>query len=83
MRRPGAGAPGMVVIQSGEEGRHELALPDVAVPDAIVRFVAELQAHVIDVQGDELRPACPERPHTHFLACQAFDDEILWVCPDG
>lgn len=43
MRRPGAGAPGMVVIQSGEEGRHELALPDVAIPDAIVRFVAELQ----------------------------------------
>lgn len=82
MRRPGAGAPGMVVIQSGEEGRHELALPDVAIPDAIVRFVAELQTHVIEVQG-ELRPACPKHPHAHPLACGAIDDEILWVRPDG
>ena len=78
----GVDKPGMVVIQSGEDGRREFASPDFAIPDAVVRFVAELQAHVIEVQG-ELRPACPPHRQTHPLACRAVDGEIRWACPEG
>lgn len=82
-RWPGADTPGKVVIQSGRDGPHELPLPDMAVPDAVARFVAELQALVIDVQDGEFRPACPEHSDRHPLECRSVDGDVLWVCPDG
>ena len=83
-RRLGAAGPGRVMIQSGEEGRHEFALPDLASPGSVLSFVAELQAHVSgsDVH-DTLVPACPVASHEHALACSCADGEVLWVCPDG
>jgi hypothetical protein len=79
-RRPDAGGPGMVIIQSGEEGRYELALPDLASPTSIEAFVARIQAHLAEVFGVPV-PACPV--HAHSLPCRAGFDGASWVCPDG
>jgi hypothetical protein len=81
-RRPGAGAPGRVMIQSGEEGRREFTLPDLASPGSVVTFVAGLQAHVTSVHGAPV-PVCPVHRHDHALACRVDDDEVRWVCPLG
>ena len=61
-RRPGLAAPGRVMIQSGEEGRRELALPDLSSAESVLAFVADLQAHVSDVHNAPV-PACPVDSH--------------------
>lgn len=81
-RRPGAAAPGRVMIQSGEEGRRELALPDLSSAESVLTFVADLQAHVSDVHNAPV-PACPVDSHDHALMCRSTDGAVRWVCPDA
>jgi hypothetical protein len=81
-RRPGAAAAGRVMIQSGEEGRRELALPDLSSPESVETFVADLQAHVSDVHN-ALVPACPVDSHDHAVVCRSADGAVRWVCPDA
>ena len=69
------------MIQSGEEGRRELALPDLSSPKAIERFVAELQAHISDPQ--RTNAACPLDSHNHALVCRSGDGAVRWVCPNA
>lgn len=78
-RRHDAGGPGMVVIQSGEDGRYELTLPDLTSPASIEAFVARVQAHLAEVFGVPV-PACPVYAHT--LVCRADTNGISWVCPE-
>jgi hypothetical protein len=79
-RRVGASAPGKVLIQSGEEGRYELTLPDIASLDSVEEFVSRLQAHVSTVYGKPV-PTCPV--HDHPLVCRAVGGAVSWMCPDG
>jgi hypothetical protein len=81
-RRPGAAAPGRVMIQSGEEGRREFALPDLSSPRSVETFVAELQAHISDVHNTPV-PACPVDSHNHALLCRAGDSAVRCVCPNA
>jgi hypothetical protein len=81
-RRAGAAAPGRVMIQSGEEGRRELALPDLSSPKSVETFVAELQAYVSDVHNAPM-PACPAESHDHALVCRSADGAVRWECPNA
>lgn len=81
-RRPGGAEPGRVMIQSGEEGRRELALPDLSSPKSVETFVAELQAHVSDVHNTPV-PACPVDSHDHALVCRSDEGAVRWECPDA
>jgi hypothetical protein len=80
-RRADEGGPGEVVIQSGEEGRHRLPLPDPDSVPALEAFVSQLQTYVSQVHGRPL-PACPMHPQ-HTLICRHGEDSLDWVCPDG
>ncbi|MGO9959649.1 MAG: hypothetical protein ACLP50_27355 [Solirubrobacteraceae bacterium] len=80
-RRLGAAAPGRVMIQSGEEGRREFALPDLSSPKSVETFVASLQAHAGDVHNAPV-PACPVDSHDHALVCRSADGGVRWECPD-
>lgn len=77
-RRIGAGDSGEIVIQSGEEGRYQLSLPDITSVASVEAFVSRLQAHVSAVYGTPV-PACPL--HDHALACRSVDGSLSWFCP--
>lgn len=79
-RRPEAGESATIVIQTGEEGRHRLALPELGSEKSIETFIADAQAHLSEVFGHPV-PRCPR--HDHALVGEASGDEIAWVCPDG
>lgn len=68
------------VIQTGEEGRKRLALPDHTCDPSIERLVAAVQAHLGDVLNQPV-PRCPE--HEHALVGTASGGRLTWVCPDG
>jgi hypothetical protein len=80
-RRPGAAAPGRMMIQSGEEGRREFALPDLSSLASVETFV-ELQAHISDVHNTPV-PACPVDSRNHALVCRSGDSAVRWVCSDA
>jgi hypothetical protein len=65
-----------VVIQTGEEGRHQLPLHS----GSLEAFMAAAQAHLSDVYGREV-PGCPL--HDHALVGRVRDAEAEWVCPEG
>jgi hypothetical protein len=69
-----------MVIQTGEEGRHRLRLPDTSSPASIERFVAEAQAHLEQVFGRPL-PRC--LVHGHALRGVVESGQVWWVCRDG
>jgi hypothetical protein len=79
-RRPEAGESETVVIQTGEEGRHRLALPELESARSIETFMAAAQVHLGEVFGRPV-PVCPR--HDHALVGEAGGNEIAWVCPDG
>jgi hypothetical protein len=68
------------VIQTGEDGRFRLSLPDPVSGTSIEALVAEVQAHVGDVLGAPV-PCCPR--HEHALLGIASKGQLKWVCPDG
>ncbi len=79
-RRPDTSVPGVVVIQSGEEGRFP---PRVAASQFCglgMTFVADLQLHLSRVYRRPV-PACPL--HDHSLVCETTADGVEWVCPDA
>ena len=68
------------VIQTGEDGRFRLSLPDRVSDASIEALVAEVQAHV----GDVLRAPVPRcLRHEHALLGIASKGQLKWVCPDG
>jgi hypothetical protein len=69
-----------VVIQTGEEGRYRLSVPNVASPGSVEEFIAEAQAHLDEV-FDRPLPPCPV--HGHALIGQMRAGKITWVCPQG
>jgi hypothetical protein len=68
------------VIQTGEDGRYRLALPDPASPRSLERFASEAQAHLAEALGAPV-PRCPR--HDHALTGQAVDGRFLWRCPQS
>jgi hypothetical protein len=68
------------VIQTGEEGRHRMRLPDLSSPRSIVGFMAEAQAHVAEALGTPV-PLCPL--HDHALDGTADRGDVAWVCREG
>ena len=68
------------VIQTGEEGRHRLNLPDLKSDASIEAVVAEAQAHLEDVLGAPV-PLCPR--HDHALRGRAANGTLTWLCPAG
>jgi hypothetical protein len=69
-----------MVIQTGEEGRHRLRLPDMSSSTSIERFIAEAQTHLERVFGRPL-PGC--LAHEHALCGVMERGQVWWVCPDG
>jgi hypothetical protein len=70
----------VVVIQTGEDGRHELPAPSLEAPRTLELFIAAVQAHLREVYGRPV-PLCPE--HSHPLLARVERPTIEWVCPDG
>jgi hypothetical protein len=79
-RRKEDGDQETMVIQTGEEGRHRLRLPDMSSPTSIERFIAEAQTHLEQVFGQPL-PGC--LAHEHALRGVVEGGQVWWVCPDG
>jgi hypothetical protein len=67
------------VIQTGEEGRFRLCVPDLDSDGSIETMVAQAQAHLGQVLGAPV-PLCPL--HGHALAGAVADGTLTWVCPD-
>ena len=61
-RRAAEGDAETVVIQTGEEGRHRVRLPDLSSPSSVEQFMAEAQAHLEQVFARPL-PRCPLHDH--------------------
>lgn len=68
------------VIQTGEEGRFRLSLPDLDSHGSMEGTVAEAQAHLGQVLGAPV-PLCPL--HGHALVGAVANRMLTWVCPDG
>ena len=68
------------VIQTGEEGRFRLSLPDLYSHESMEATVAEAQAHLGQVLGAPV-PLCPL--HGHALVGAVASGTLTWVCPDG
>ena len=63
-RRADPERPDVIVIQTGEEGRHYLTAPDLDQPCTLETFIAAAQAHLHEVYGQPV-PLC--RIHHHAL----------------
>jgi hypothetical protein len=79
-RRADAGDRPSVVIQTGEEGRYRLRLPDLMAPETVEGFMADAQEHLGEIFGEPV-PHCPM--HDHALLGKVTGAEIEWVCPEG
>lgn len=79
-RRREAGDAGTFVIQTGEEERFRLRLPDPASDASLETLTADVQAHLGEVRGAPV-PVCPR--HEHGLLGIASSGQLEWVCPDG
>jgi hypothetical protein len=79
-RRPDPERPEVIVIQTGEEGRRDLPIPNLEQPRTLETFIAAAQAHLFDVYGQPV-PLCPR--HDHALVARVELGGIEWVCPDG
>lgn len=79
-RRPDPERPDVIVIQTGEDGRHELPTPNLEHRRTLESFIAAAQAHLGGVYGAPV-PRCPL--HDHALLSKVDGGEIEWVCPDG
>jgi hypothetical protein len=79
-RRRGAGDAGTFVIQTGEEGRLRLDVPDLGSDASVMAMVAAAQTYLEQVLGVPV-PLCPQ--HDHALVSVVSDGALRWVCPDG
>jgi hypothetical protein len=79
-RRPDPTRPGVIVIQTGEEGRHAVTAPNLDQPGSVETFIAAAQAHLREIYGQPV-PLCPA--HDHALVGQVTSSTIEWACPDG
>jgi hypothetical protein len=79
-RRAQDGDADSCVIQTGEDGRYRLALPDLGSSRSIGRFTCEIQAHLTEILGAPV-PRCPQ--HDHALAGRALEGRFVWECPEG
>jgi hypothetical protein len=68
------------VIQTGEEGRYRVRLPDPSSDASIHDAVTAAQAHLVDELGAPV-PLCPR--HHHALAPAVAQGGVTWTCPDG
>jgi hypothetical protein len=78
-RRSEAGDPQTFVIQTGEEGRFRLRLPDLTSDISIQTVAASAQAHIAEVLGVPV-PLCPR--HDHSLAATVTQAHLMWLCPE-
>ncbi|HEY2437934.1 MAG TPA: hypothetical protein VGH93_12190 [Solirubrobacteraceae bacterium] len=79
-RRAEDGDAESFVIQTGEEGRCRLRLPDLDSDPSIEATVAEAQAYLAQIL-DVPVPLCPM--HQHALVGVARHARLRWECPDG
>jgi len=79
-RRREDGDADTFVIQTGEEGRHRLNIPDLNCDESIEAVVAEAQVHLQGILGAPV-PLCPR--HDHALRARATNGTLTWVCPGG
>jgi hypothetical protein len=79
-RRREDGDADTLVIQTGEEGRLRLRLPDLPSDGSLQALVAYIQEYLGAVLGVPV-PMCPL--HEHALLGVAVRGSLEWVCPDG
>lgn len=79
-RRGQEGDDQTFVIQTGEEGRLRLGLPDLTSDASIEAVVAEAQARLGEVLGAPV-PLCPR--HQHALVGVASGGQLAWRCPES
>jgi hypothetical protein len=80
-RRDGEGDAGTVVIQTGEDGRYPLPMPDLSSGESIETFIEEAQRHLSQL-FDRPLPRCPVHDE-HALTGRAAGQHVTWVCPHG
>ncbi len=68
------------VVQTGEEGRLRLDLPDPGSDASVMTCVAAAQSHLEQVLGVPV-PLCPV--HDHALVGVALGGSLRWLCPNG
>jgi hypothetical protein len=68
------------VIQTGEEGRFRLRLPDPTSDASLQALVAAAQDHLVEVLRAPV-PLCPR--HAHALLGMVSGGQLTWVCPAG
>jgi hypothetical protein len=79
-RRSQDGDAETFVVQTGEDGRLRLSLPDLESDESIEAAVADAQAHIGEVLGKPV-PSCPV--HDHALVGRAQEGRWVWACPEG
>lgn len=78
-RRAADGDADTFVIQTGEDGRKRLPVPDLGSDRSIAAVVHQAQTHL----GEVLQAAVPLCPlHGHALVGTVSDRRLAWVCPD-
>lgn len=68
------------VIQTGEEGRARLRLPQLSSDASVERMILDAQTHLGHTLGAPV-PLCPRHAHALVAACN--NGQITWRCPSG
>ena len=76
-RRREDGDAATFVIQTGEEGRHRIRLPELDSDVSIEQAIAQAQAHLEPVLGAPV-PLCPL--HEHALVGRVRNGHVTWMC---
>jgi hypothetical protein len=79
-RRADEGDDDAFVIQTGEDGRCRVRLPDMSGPEDVERCVAEAQDYLSRRTGRSV-PRCLVANHEHALQFRAGTNPPAWRCP--
>jgi hypothetical protein len=81
-RRADEGDHRSFVVQTGEDGRCRIPLPDIDDPRSVVECAERLQKLLAELAGRPL-PRCPLEHHDHALRPEIASGRLSWLCPEG
>lgn len=81
-RRADEGDHRSFVVQTGEDGRWRVPLPDIDDPASVVECAERLQKLLTEIAGRPL-PRCPLENHEHALRPGMVSGRLSWLCPES